>query len=78
MDSLEQNKAEEKKSPAEKPEKKKKAEKAAASKQPKQPKKGETADVFAFPGPVNAYRRAGFKEVARRSETRPIMRFNIR
>jgi GNAT superfamily N-acetyltransferase len=31
-------------------------------------------DVFAFPGIAAAFRRAGFKEVARRSPTRPIMR----
>ena len=43
-----------------------------------EPKKGTTADVFAYPGPAAAYRRAGFREVARRSETRPIMRYVIR
>ena len=43
-----------------------------------EPKRGTTADAFAYPGPVSSYLRAGFQEVARRSETRPIMRFVIR
>lgn len=33
-----------------------------------------TADVFVYTGLVSAFRKAGFKEVARRGETRPIMR----
>ena len=33
-----------------------------------------TADAFAWTGFASAFRRAGFVEVARRSETRPIMR----
>lgn len=33
-----------------------------------------TADVFVFTGLASAFRKAGFKEVARRSKTRPIMR----
>jgi GNAT superfamily N-acetyltransferase len=33
-----------------------------------------TADVFVYTGLVSAFRNAGFKEVARRSKTRPIMR----
>ena len=33
--------------------------------------------VFAFTGIASAYLKAGFKEVARRSETRPVMRFFI-
>jgi len=33
-----------------------------------------TADVFVYTGLVSAFRKAGFKEVARRSKTRPIMR----
>jgi GNAT superfamily N-acetyltransferase len=32
------------------------------------------ADAFVFTGLASAFRRAGFKEVARRSPTRPIMR----
>jgi GNAT superfamily N-acetyltransferase len=39
-----------------------------------EPKKDRMPDVFAYHGPVEAYRHAGFHEVARRSETRPIMR----
>lgn len=39
-----------------------------------EPRKGRMADAFAFPGPAAAYLEAGFEEVARRSETRPIMR----
>jgi GNAT superfamily N-acetyltransferase len=33
-----------------------------------------TADAFVYAGLFSAFRKAGFKEVARRSETRPIMR----
>jgi GNAT superfamily N-acetyltransferase len=40
-----------------------------------EPKKDRMPDVFAYHGPVEAFRRAGFHEVARRSETRPIMRY---
>ena len=42
---------------------------------PVEPKKGKTADVFAYTGLASAFLKAGFKEVARRSETRPIMRY---
>ena len=45
---------------------------------PVEPKSGKTADVFAWTGLATAYKKAGFKEVARRSETRPIMRFLIK
>ena len=41
---------------------------------PVEPKKGKTADVFAYTGLASVFTRAGFDEVARRSETRPIMR----
>ena len=41
---------------------------------PVEPRAGKTADVFAYTGLVSAFRQAGFVEVARRSETRPIMR----
>jgi len=44
---------------------------------PVEPKKGNTADVFAWTGLATAFRKAGFKEIIRRSETRPIMRFII-
>lgn len=43
-----------------------------------EPAKGRTADAFAYHGPASAYRSAGFVEVARRSETRPIMRKHFR
>ena len=33
-----------------------------------------TADAFVYTGLVSAFRKVGFQEVARRSETRPIMR----
>ena len=45
---------------------------------PVEPKKGKTADVFAWTGLVAAFSKAGFKEIIRRSETRPIMRFIIK
>lgn len=44
---------------------------------PVEPKKARMPDVFAYTGLASAYRKAGFVEVARRSETRPIMRFFI-
>ena len=44
---------------------------------PVEPKSGKTADVFAWTGLSSAFKKAGFKEVVRRSETRPIMRFII-
>ncbi|MEJ2049046.1 MAG: GNAT family N-acetyltransferase [Calditrichota bacterium] len=45
---------------------------------PVEPKKGKTADVFAYTGLASAFRNAGFVEVARRSETRPIMRYYLK
>ena len=44
---------------------------------PVEPKAGSTPDVFAYTGLATSFRRAGFLEVARRSETRPIMRYVI-
>ena len=44
---------------------------------PVEPKKGKTADVFAWTGLASFFKKAGFVECARRSETRPIMRFHI-
>jgi len=41
------------------------------------PKKGLMPDVFAYTGIVSSFAAAGFKEVARRSETRPIMRLEL-
>jgi GNAT superfamily N-acetyltransferase len=44
---------------------------------PVEPKKGKTADAFAWTGLASSFRQAGFKEVCRRSDTRPIMRYRI-
>ena len=45
---------------------------------PVEPRKGQkTSPVFIYTGTASAFRQAGFVEVARRSETRPIMRYNI-
>ncbi len=44
---------------------------------PVEPKKGRIPDAFAYTGLASAFRKAGFVEVARRSETRPIMRHII-
>ncbi|MBN1825446.1 MAG: GNAT family N-acetyltransferase [Candidatus Eisenbacteria bacterium] len=43
-----------------------------------EPKEGRMPDAFAYHGPAAAYRAAGFREVARRSPTRPIMRRTVR
>lgn len=45
---------------------------------PVEPKKGRMPDVFAFTGLASAFRKAGFREIARRSETRPILRRTLR
>ena len=45
---------------------------------PVEPKKKPMPAVFAWSGIASAFRRAGFKEVARRSETRPIVRRVLR
>jgi len=44
---------------------------------PVEPKENKYADAFAYTGLASAFTQAGFKEVARRSETRPIMRFYL-
>jgi GNAT superfamily N-acetyltransferase len=44
---------------------------------PIEPKKDKTADVFAWTGLASFFKKAGFVECARRSETRPIMRYRI-
>lgn len=44
---------------------------------PIEPKKSNSPDVFVYTGLASTFRRAGFAEVIRRSETRPIMRFRI-
>lgn len=41
---------------------------------PQDPRSGEMPDAFAWTGFVSAFRKAGFKEVARRSPGRPVMR----
>jgi GNAT superfamily N-acetyltransferase len=45
---------------------------------PVEPKKETIPAVFAYTGLASAFLQAGFKEVARRSETRPIMRYVIK
>jgi GNAT superfamily N-acetyltransferase len=45
---------------------------------PIEPKNDEVAPVFAWTGLASAFRAAGFTEVARRSDTRPIMRRRVR
>lgn len=45
---------------------------------PVEPKKPNMPAPFAWTGTASAFRRAGFVEVLRRSETRPIMRYFIR
>lgn len=44
---------------------------------PVEPKKGRLPDVFVYTGLAPAFRSAGFVEILRRSETRPIMRFSV-
>ena len=44
---------------------------------PVEPKKDKMPDVFAWTGLASAFVKAGFVECARRSETRPIMRFYL-
>ncbi|HEX6817795.1 MAG TPA: GNAT family N-acetyltransferase [Ktedonobacterales bacterium] len=44
---------------------------------PVEPAKGDMPPVYAYTGLASAFRRAGFVEVARRSATRPIMRYTI-
>lgn len=44
---------------------------------PVEPKKAKMPEVFAWTGFVSAFRKAGFVEVFRRTETRPIMRYFI-
>jgi len=44
---------------------------------PVEPEKSGMPDLFAYPGLASMFRSAGFKEVTRRSETRPMMRYVI-
>ena len=41
------------------------------------PANGISADTFVYTGLLSAFKKAGFVEVARRSKTRPIMRYHI-
>lgn len=45
---------------------------------PVEPRSGKAAPVFVYTGLASAYRKAGFREVARRAPTRPIMRRAVR
>lgn len=45
---------------------------------PIEPKKDAIPDAFAWVGLASSFRRLGFEEVARRSETRPIMRYYVK
>ena len=45
---------------------------------PTEPKKEKVADAFVYTGFYSSFKKAGFEEVARRSETRPIMRYYIK
>ena len=45
---------------------------------PVEPRTGAQPDAFVWTGLASAFERAGFREVARRSETRPIMRYPAR
>jgi len=45
---------------------------------PTEPQKDRMPDVFVWTGIASAYQKAGFVECARRSETRPIMRFVVK
>jgi len=44
---------------------------------PVEPKTGKAPDVFVYTGLASAFLQAGFTEVLRRSETRPIMRYYL-
>ncbi len=44
---------------------------------PVDPKAGSMPDAFVYHGLAEAFRKAGFKEAIRRSETRPVMRYYL-
>jgi len=44
---------------------------------PVEPKTGKAPVVFIYTGVLSAFKQAGFSEVLRRSETRPIMRYYL-
>ena len=41
---------------------------------PVEPRKDEMPDIYAYMGLASMFTKAGFTEIARRSETRPLMR----
>jgi predicted CoA-binding protein len=45
---------------------------------PVEPQKDKIPDVYAYAGLASTFRKVGFVEVFRRSETRPIMRYFIK
>lgn len=45
---------------------------------PVEPKKDDVPDLFVFTGLASSYKALGFVEVARRSDTRPIMRLELK
>jgi len=45
---------------------------------PVEPRAGKMAPAFVYTGLASAFKQAGFVEIERRSETRPIMRFMIK
>jgi GNAT superfamily N-acetyltransferase len=45
---------------------------------PVEPRQGAMPDAFAWTGLASAFKKAGYREVARRSDTRPIMRRDSR
>ncbi|RPI22724.1 MAG: GNAT family N-acetyltransferase [Chloroflexota bacterium] len=45
---------------------------------PTEPRKESAADPYVYTGLASAFRKAGFVEVLRRSETRPIMRYQVK
>jgi GNAT superfamily N-acetyltransferase len=44
---------------------------------PVEPRGRKSPDVFVYTGLSSAFKKAGFTELLRRSETRPIMRYNL-
>jgi N-acetylglutamate synthase-like GNAT family acetyltransferase len=44
---------------------------------PVEPRQSNVPDAFVWTGTASAFRKAGFVEVLRRSETRPIMRYSV-
>jgi GNAT superfamily N-acetyltransferase len=45
---------------------------------PVEPRKDRMPDVFAYYGLPSSFKKAGFKEIARRTEIRPLMRYTIK